>query len=171
MKKAVSLILAALVIFLAVPASALTVPEFVERYNAAAGRGLTLEANDALISGNNIWFLNMDEDCLVAVMYNPLSALEAREYSITDVYVMCSPSSSVGAYVNAVGAALAAVYPDVPEETRLYSAMMAMRAGESVWGMRQRWTQPVVFKSEAMGDLVYQEKADRYTFLFGVPEE
>ena len=150
---------------------ALTVKAFVERYNAATGRGFALEANDYFIVKNNTWFLNTDQDCLVAVTYDPMSAIMSQDYEIKSVFVARTPSSSVGAYVNAICAAVAAVYPDVPEETRLYSIMMTLRAGESIWGMRQRWTQPVAFNTEAMGQFVYQENSDRFIFLFNVSEE
>ena len=171
MKKLFAVILALAVILAAVPASALTVTEFVERYNAATGHGFNLEMNDYFIMDNNTWVLDTDQDCLVGVFYDPLSSFDSASYKVTGVVVARSTKASVGTFMNAIGAALEAVYPDEPETVRLYSVVMAMRAGDSVWGMGQRWTRPVAFNTEHMGQFVYQEKSDRFMFMFDVVEE
>ena len=67
-----------------------------------------------------------------------------------------------------ISAALAAAYPDIPEDERLAEAMRAVRYGDYVLGFSYVWTSPAPYKSAHMGEFVYQEETDYQTLLINV---
>lgn len=67
--------------------------------------------------------------------------------------------------------AMAAVFPDVPEEIRLAEIIRCMRVGDRDLSLYVTDTQAVPYHSEYFGEMVYQEETNQFTFLFSVPKE
>ena len=77
---------------------------------------------------------------------------------------------SVGVFINNICAALAAAFPDTPEEERLAEAMRCIRNGDQRFGTGYFQDDPVPFNTANMGQFVYQEEITYHTFLFSIPD-
>lgn len=148
-------------------AHALTVEEFVHRFNEAVGEGFPLWLTNS-VNASNVWFLTTDERAPVAVQFDPLSAPEPKNCRILFVFVRIKPRISVGVFMNNISAAMAAVHPEIPEDERLSEAMRALMAGDNVLGYGHVWDAPAPYNSEHMGQLVYEETSTWRTFLIPV---
>ena len=168
MKRIVALLLAA--ICLCGSAGAITVSEFAERYNADIGKGFHATLWEEYIV-DSAWFLSdSDQRNLVIVTFDPASAEDPKDCTVTAVALRHKPRVSVAVFLNNVCAALAAAFPDVSEEERLAEAMRCFRCGDQVHGLGYFQDDPVPYDTAHMGQFVYQEETDWHTFLFSMPE-
>ena len=166
MKKLFALVLALAVILAAVPASALTVGGFVKLYNKAVGNGSPLYPDTALISEpNKVWFLESDTRCQVAVLYNPVDGADPLNYPVTAACVIRRSNGSVGVFLNSINAAMAALYPEIPEEERMAEITRSLIEGVRVRSYSDTWDESVYYVTTHMGLFTYQEKDGTQTFL------
>ena len=168
MKKLFAFILALAVILAAVPASALTVGGFVKLYNKAIGNGDPLYPEAVYMAeSSNIWFLQADPRCQVAVFYTASDGVDPLNYRVDAVGVIHQADVSPSVFLNCVCAAAAAFYPEIPEDDRMSDIMHAL-----VEGVRSRsngfdpWESSVNYFSENLGLIVYREDEGKQTFLF-----
>lgn len=170
MKRLFALTLALVLICLAGSASAVTVSEFVERYNAAIGDGFRVYLMDIGLD-DDFWWVGTDERGPVAVQFDKESAADPKDCTVIRVFIRHKPRVSVGVFINNISAALAAVYPEIPEDERLAEAMRAIRSGDYVLGNGYIWTSPAPYNSDHMGQFVYQEETDYQTLLINAVGE
>ncbi len=165
MKKLFSMILI-LALICPVCASAVTVSEFVERYNADIGEGeYNVYVNEMFISGE-WWFVSgADSRHTVGVMFDT-SAADPAQAEILSVTVRQTRRVSVSTFINNASAALAAVFPDVPEDIRLSELVRCLRVRDKVLGLYYTERQAVPYHSEYFGEMVYQEDQSYNTILF-----
>ena len=170
MKKVLALVL--LLCCLVGSAQALTVSEFVERYNADIGKGFyTVYAREDWIE-KEFWFVSgHDERHMVILRFDPNSADQLPACRVVSVFVKHKPRVSVSTFINNMAAALGAAYPDIPEETRLTELVRCLRVRDQVLGYGFGDDAPAPYHSEIFGEMVYQEETDYQTFLFSLPEE
>ena len=155
---------------LVVSAQALTVAEFVERFNVENGDGwpVALEPIGLL---DDFWWVSTDQRGPIAVQFDPASADDPKDCTVLRIFVRHKPRVSVAVFMNNISAALAAAYPDIPEDERLAEAMRAVRYGDFVLGFSYVWTAPAPYRSAHMGEFVYQEETDYQTLLINVVGE
>lgn len=166
MKKLLALTLALAVILAAVPASALTVREFVQLYNEAVGKGFHLYPETVYMKKSaNEWFLEPDERCPVVVVYEPVDGADPLDYPVMGAYIRHKPRVSLAVFLNNVSAMVAAVYPDVPEDERMAWIMRAMIEGDRVESFGYFWEHPVITITDNLGMFVYEEATDYQTFF------
>lgn len=166
MKKAVSLLLVLVLILGAVPASALTVGNFVKLYNKAVGNGPLLYPDTAYIyEAGNVWFLEPDARCQVAVIFTPVDGADPLNYPVNAACVVHKSDVSVGYYLNCICAAVAALFPEVPESERMSDIMRTLVEGVRVRSYSFTWDDSVYYITNQMGLFTYQEKEDAHTFL------
>lgn len=165
MKKFLSLFLI-LALFCPICAQAVTVTEFVERYNADIGEGeYKVYLNEMLISGE-WWFVSgTDSRQTVGVMFDT-SAADPAQAEVLSVTVRQTRRVSVSTFINNASAALAAVFPDVPEDIRLSELVRCLRVRDKVLGLYYTERQAVPYHSEYFGEMVYQEDQSYNTILF-----
>lgn len=169
MKKTVAMFL--ILLLLTGCASAVTVSEFVERYNQDIGDGFRAVLWDEYIS-KDVWFLSAsDQRNVVAVMFDPDSADDPRDCTVTAVCLKHKPRVSVGVFINNIAAALAATFPEIPEEERLAEALRCLRTGDKVFGTGYFQDDPIPYNTEHMGQFVYQEEDSYHTFLYSLSEK
>lgn len=166
------LVLALVLCCLTASAQALTVSEFVDRYNTDIGKGFyTVYAREDWIEGD-FWFVSgHDNRHMVILEFDPNSANQAADCSVLSVFVKHKPRVSVSTFINNMAAALGAAYPDVPEETRLSELVRCIRVRDQVLGYGFGDDAPAPYHSEFFGEMVYQEETDYHTFLFSLPED
>lgn len=168
MKRFLALVL--ILCCLAGSASALTVSEFVERFNVAVGDGWHVYLQEIGLT-NDFWWVNTDNRGPIAVQFDPASAEDPKDCTVLRIFVRHKPRVSVGVFINNICAALAAAYPEIPEDVRMAEAMRAIRAGDYTLGFGYVWTAPAPYNSEKMGQFVYQEETDYQTLLIKVVGE
>lgn len=168
MKKALSLLMLSL--FLMNSAYALTASEFVERFNQDIVEGFRVFMREEYLE-DNVWFLTgMDSRNIVAIMLDLESAETPEDCAITAVALKHKPRVSVGVFINNIAAALAATFPEIPEEERLAEAMRCLRTGDKVFGTGYFQDDPIPYNTARMGQFVYQEEDSFHTFLYSLPK-
>ena len=169
MKKLLSLFLALLL--LPVSAHALTIGQFAERFNADVDKGFHAALWKEYIM-DDVWFLSgSDQRNIVAVVFDPSSAEKPEDCIVKSIALKHKPRVSVAVFINNIGAALAAAYPDIPEDERLAEAMRCLRIGDQVFGLGYFQDDPIPYNTAHMGQFVYQEALDYHTFLFSIPAD
>lgn len=170
MKKILVIVLA--LCFFTASAQALTVSEFVERYNADVGKGFyTVYAREDWIEGD-FWFVSGHDDRhMVILKIDSTSADHYTECRVVSVFVKHKPRVSVSTFMNNMSAALAAAFPDVPEDIRLAELMRCLRVRDQVLGYGFGDDAATPYHSEYFGEMVYQEETSYHTFLFNLPED
>ena len=152
-------------------ASALTVSDFVERYNKAVGKGSIISSREQFIS-DNVWMLSgFEERDMVIAVFNPKSAENPKDCNITSIALKHKPRCKPSVYLTNIAAAVEAVFPDIPETERLSDILRTMRQSEYYFGYSYWPKAPVPYNTEHMVQFVYQEETDYYTFLFSIPED
>lgn len=147
-------------------ASALTVSEFCEAYNADIGEGFyRLHTREEYIQ-NDYWFVSgADERHTIAVQFDT-SAADPAQAEVICIIVRQKPRVSVSTFINNMAAALAAAYPDVSEDIRLAELVRCLRVRDNVFDLFYTDHQAVPYHSEYFGEMVYQEDGSYNTFLF-----
>lgn len=148
-------------------ASAVTVSEFVQRFNDENGDGWPVYLEPIGLS-DDFWWVSTDQRGPIAVQFDPASAEKPEDCTVLRIFVRHKPRVSVAVFINNISAALAAAYPEIPEDERLAEAMRAVRYGDYVLGFSYVWTAPAPYKSAHMGEFVYQEETDYQTLLINV---
>ena len=165
MKKLFSLILI-LVLLCPVCASAVTVSEFVERYDADIGKGdYKVYANELFISGS-WWFVSGSDDRHTVGIEFDTSAADPTQADVLCVTVRAKRRVSTSTFLNNASAALAAVFPDVSEDIRLSELVRCLRVRDKVLNLFYNEYQAVPYHSEYFGEMVYQEDLSYITLLF-----
>lgn len=164
MKKIIALLLVLLMI--PITSQAVTVTEFVEAYNADIGKGwYDVHVNEMLISGD-WWFVSgTDSRHTVALQYDT-SAEDPAQAEVLCVTVRQTRRVSVSTFINNAASAMAALYPDVPEDIRLSELIRCLRVRDKVLNLDFSEHQAVPYHSEYFGEMVYQEDASYNTLLF-----
>lgn len=170
MKKILSLVL--ILCCLVGSAYALTVSEFVDRYNDAIGKGFyTVRANELYIEGD-YWFVSgSDNRQMVILFIDKDSSDNALNYTVKSVLVRHKPRVSVGVFINNISSALAASFPDVPEDERLAEAMRCLATLDRDFADYSSSGTAYPWNTEHMGQFVYQEETEYQTFLFSMTDE
>ena len=151
-------------------AHALTVNEFMERYNPQIGKGFyNAYADEDLISGNHWFITGQDSRHMVVLEIDPESAERPTDCAVVNIFVRHKPRVSVSTFINNMSAVLAAVWPDVPEEVRLTELVNCLRVRDKVLGYSQSDDTAVPYHSEYFGEMVYQETSEYDTLLINVP--
>ena len=166
------LAVALLLCLLTTSAQALTVSEFVSGYNAAIGKGFyTAYIHDDLVQDDFLFTTGHDDRHMVILKLDRESADRVEDCRVIYVTVKHKPRVSVSTFMNNMSAALAAAYPDVPEDVRLSELVRCLCVRDGVLGYGFGDDAPTPYQSTYFGEMVYQEKTDYHTFLFRLPEE
>ena len=154
------------------PALALTVEEFVQRYNENCGESFHLRMDwFSPDEERNIWFLlasTRDGDS-VSVQYDPQSAENPEQCLIKKIFVMHKPRTSVGRFVARADLALKAAYPDMDPEARARIIIGAMEHAEILFG--ESPADAIAYNVDEIGQFVYQETIERDVLLIPVENE
>lgn len=152
-------------------ASAVTVREFVDRYNAEVGEGFyTLRADENYISGE--WWIvsGVDDRHIVGLQFQDTDSRDLADALVTSVAIKKKARVSVSTFINNAASAMAAAFPDVPEETRLAELLRCIRVRDKVLGYGPTDNAASPYNSEIFGQMVYQEENNYDTILFNLPE-
>ena len=166
MRKVITFALALFLCCLLVPASALTVQEFVDRYNANCGESYKLTPDwFPLEDGDNIWFLSAYSYSgnTVAVYVNRTEADDPMEYTIETIFVRHKPRTSVGRFMAMADLSMQAAFPDMPPEQRAKIILDSMKHSEILFGEAPE--DPIANNVDAIGQFVYQETIEYDTFM------
>ena len=153
-------------------ASALTVSEFVERYNKELGEGYyTVYSRMDYVQDGFLFATGTDDRHMVILQIDFDTADSLDNAKVEKVFIRMKARVKPSTFMNNISSAMAAVFPDVPEEIRLAEIIRCMRVGDRDLGLYVTDTQAVPYHSEYFGEMVYQEETNQFTFLFSVPKE
>ena len=107
---------------------------------------------------------------MVILQFDATSADQLPDCRVVSVFVKHKPRVSVSTFMNNMSAALAAAFPDIPEEIRLSELMRCLRVRDQTLGYGFGDDAPTPYHSEYFGEMVYQEETSFHTFLFNIPE-
>lgn len=169
MKKILSILVASL--FLFSTASAMTLSQFVERYNEYKGKGSPVSIHEQFVSENTIFLSRYEERDMVIAIFNPESSDQLENRTIKSIALKHKPRCAPSVFLTNIAAAVAAVYPDIPEEERMAEIFRTLRQSEFFFGNSYWMESPVPYNTEHMGQFVYYEEINYYTFLFTFPED
>ena len=147
-------------------ASAVTVNEFVENYNAQIGKGMPVSTIwNSPDPENNVWVLMSPyEGTFVIVIFDPESAENPEDCQVKSVCVRHKPRCSMAEFQAAAQTALAVMYPDVGEETR--NAAISQCMAKSIFMFGEAPKQAMPYNTDIFGQMIYQETLEYDTFLF-----
>lgn len=168
MKKYVALL--TVLVLLPVMASAITVKEFEEAYNAAIGRGNTVDRNyyGSMSSSGALFLQDIYGGSYVAVMTEPESAEQMEDRSLKHVLVTRAADGSMGEYLAACLAAAKALYPDMDSAERDATIIQAIAWSHMLMGDPPFY--PIAYKlNEAIGEIVYNETSEKCQLLIPAP--
>lgn len=166
MQKAISFALAIILCCLLASADALTVREFVDRYNENCGESYKLTPD---------WFPPEDEDTIwflsnystsgdtIAVYIDRASADDPMDYLIETIFVRHKPRTSVGRFMAMSDLSMQAAFPDMDPEQRARIILDSMMHSEILFGETPE--NPIANNVEAIGQFVYQETVEYDTFM------
>ena len=170
MRKAICMVLCVLLIFgIICNASALTINEFVERYNKSCGESYKLtpdwfppEEND------KIWFLSAYSYSgdSISVLFVRNEKADPMQYQIDTVFVRHKPRTSVGRFVSMADLCMAAVFPEMDPTERARIILDCMMHSEILFGEAPE--SPIANNVAGIGQFVYQETVEFDTLLIPV---
>ena len=152
-------------------ASALTLSDFVERYNEQKGKGSPIYIRDQFVFDDTIFLTGYEERDRVIAIFVPGSSESLKDCTIKSIALKHKPRCQPSVFLTNIAAAVAAAYPDIPEDERLAEIFRSLRQSEYFFGYSYWPEAPVPYNTEHMGQFVYQEEVSYLTFLFSVPED
>jgi len=169
MKKALSVLL--ILLLLSGSASAMTVAQFVERYNDNKGEGSPVIADEFYLINDVAVLTKSELRDVVCVTIIPGSAEKLEDCTITSAALKHKPRCNTSVFLTNIAAAVSAVYPEIPEQERFAEIVRTLRQSEYYFGNSYWPEAPIPYTTEHMGQFVYFEETDYYTFLFSFSQD
>ena len=167
MKKVISIIL--LFLLLTGSASAITVSEFVERYNQRVGKGFyTAYMNQDNIIDNTWFITGPDTRQMVALKLVPDFSNDPTQAIIETIFIRQTRRVSISTFINNTVSALSAAFPDISEETIMVEIVKCLRTRDNLFGYEYTEEAAIPYHSPVFGEMVYQESSSNNTILVNV---
>ena len=171
MRKVITFVLTFSLCCLLASADALTVREFVDRYNENCGESYKLTPD---------WFPPEDEDSIwflsnystsgdtIAVYIDRAGAENPMDYLVETIFVRHKPRTSVGRFMAMADLFMQAAFPEMPPEQRAKIILDSMTHSEILFGEAPE--NPIANNVNQIGQFVYQETIEYDTLLIPVTQ-